>query len=224
VAKLVKANNLSSPNLIVAGKKLRIPGQSGGGGGSAAIHVVRSGETLSGIASRYGMTLKGIARRNKIANVSVIRIGQRLKVRSGGGSSNRRAPASTPSRATVGGMIHRHAVGHGVNPALAKAVAWQESGWRQNVVSSAGAIGVMQVMPGTADYVNKSLGHGNLNVRKADDNIHLGVAYLAHMLRIMPNERKALAAYYSGPGNVGRKLNRIQRPYVRSVRALKRRF
>ncbi len=122
-------------------------------------------------------------------------------------------------------MLERQATAHGLDAALVKAVAWQESGWQQHVVSSAGAIGVMQVMPSTADYVNTVLGHGNLNVRRTHQNIHLGVAYLRHMLRIFGGkERKALAAYYSGPGNVKRRLNGIQKRYVRSVRALKRRF
>lgn len=224
VRALVRVNKLSDPNLIVAGTRLRLPGRAGGG--RASIHVVRSGETLSGIAARYGMTVRGIARRNRITNPSFIVTGQRLKVRAGARRAASTSAGSLPSapRARVGALIHRQASAHGVNPALAKAVAWQESGWQQNVVSSAGAIGVMQVMPGTADYVNSALGHGDLNVRRTGHNIHLGVAYLAHMLRIMPNERKALAAYYSGPGNVGRRLNSIQRPYVRSVRALKRRF
>ena len=100
----------------------------------------------------------------------------------------------------------------------------QESGWQQNAISSVGAIGVMQVMPGTADYVNDALGGGKLNVRKTDDNVHLGVMYLDHMLDTMGTEKKALAAYYTGPGNVGSRLSKIQRAYVRSVQALKRRF
>ena len=99
----------------------------------------------------------------------------------------------------VGAEIHEQAVAHGVDPALAKAVAWQESGWQQGAVSSVGAVGIMQVMPDTAKYVNSSLGGHGLSVRTAEGNIHLGVMYLRHMLDTMPTERKALAAYYSGP-------------------------
>jgi soluble lytic murein transglycosylase-like protein len=82
----------------------------------------------------------------------------------------------------------------------------------------------MQVMPDTAVYVNKVLGGGHLNVRKADDNVHLGVMYLRHMVSVMGSEKRALAAYYSGPGNVGRRFTKTQRAYVRSVEANKRRF
>jgi soluble lytic murein transglycosylase-like protein len=105
-----------------------------------------------------------------------------------------------------------------------KAVAWQESGWQQDVVSSAGAVGVMQVMKDTARYVNRSLGGGHLDIRDADDNVHLGVMYLHHMLETMPSERKALGAYFAGPGNIGHKLTKEQRHYVDAVESHKSRF
>jgi soluble lytic murein transglycosylase-like protein len=163
---------------------------------------------------------------NKIANPNFIVAGQKLRVP--GGSNDRHAPASSlpsTSGAQVEPILENQAAGHGVSTSLVKAVAMQESGWQQDAISSTGAIGVMQVMPGTADYVNDSLGGGNLNVRKTDDNVHLGVMYLDHMLDTMGgNEKKALAAYYTGPGNVGSRLSSIQRAYVRSVQALKRRF
>jgi soluble lytic murein transglycosylase-like protein len=111
-----------------------------------------------------------------------------------------------------------------VDPSLAKALAWQESGWQQDVVSSAGAVGVMQVMPSTARYINTSLGGGGLDVHTADDNVRLGVIYLRHLLSTMPNEHKALAAYYSGPGNVKNDLDRGQTNYVRAVESLRSRF
>lgn len=107
---------------------------------------------------------------------------------------------------------------------LVKAVAYNESGWRQDVTSSVGAIGVMQVMPGTAKFVNDVLGGGALDVNVADDNVHLGVMYLHHLLNMMPNEKRALAAYFAGPGNVGPKLTEGQAHYASVVESLKARF
>ena len=220
VTRLVKANDLANPNFIVVGQKLRIPGVAGAG---SSIHVVRSGETLSSIAARYGTSIASLAKRNKLSDPNLIVVGQKLRVpgRRAGGGTVAPAPASTDA---IASSLHNQSVSHRVDPSLVKAVAWQESGWRQDVVSVAGAIGVMQVMPDTARYVNRSLGGGNLNVRKADDNVHLGVMYLHHMQNIMPSTKKALAAYYSGPGNVGRKLKGYQKPYVRNVLALRDRF
>lgn len=226
VARLVKMNDLSNPNLIVAGQRLRVPG--GGGGSTRTSHTVRAGETLSTIAARYGTSIAAIARANDIRNPNFIFAGQHLSIpRGGGGGGAAKVSGSVaplPSPASIGGTLHRQAAAHGVDPALVKAVAWQESGWRQSARSSVGAIGVMQVMPGTADFVNSALGHGNLDVRKTEDNIHLGVAYLRHMLQTTGSRRRALAAYYSGPGNVQGRLKGYQKAYVRSVLALRNRF
>ena len=224
VAALARANQLSDPDLIVAGQRLRVPGGRGGGGGTS--HTVRAGETLSSIAGRFGTSVAAIARANRIADPNLIFAGQHLRIPggSGGGSAKVSGSADLPAPAPVGATLERQAASHGVETALVKAVAWQESGWRQSARSSVGAIGVMQVMPGTADYVNSALDHGNLNVRKTEDNVHLGVAYLRHMQRTMGSTRRALAAYYSGPGNVKGRLKGYQKAYVRSVLALRERF
>jgi soluble lytic murein transglycosylase-like protein len=50
------------------------------------------------------------------------------------------------------------------------------------------------------------------------------VIYLARLLETQPTEERALAAYNSGPGNVGRHLKKLQRPYVKVVERLKSRF
>lgn len=227
VERLARINDLSDPNLIVAGQRLRVPG-GGAGGSSRTSHTVRAGETLSTIAARYGSSIAAIARANDIDNPNFIFAGQHLSIplRSGGGVGAKVAAsiAPLPAPRDVGSSLQHQAVAHGVEPALVKAVAWQESGWRQSARSSVGAIGVMQVMPGTADFVNSALGHGSLGVRKTGDNIHLGVAYLRHMLQTTGSRRRALAAYYSGPGNVKGRLKGYQKAYVRSVLALRERF
>lgn len=221
VTRLAHANNLSNANLILAGQRLRIPG----GVYFSGNHTVRSGETLSAIAGRYGTTVASLARRNHLANPNFIVAGQRLRVPGRGGAMPVAARAPAPaSTSTIQSSLHHQAHAHGVDSSLVKAVGWQESGWRQDVVSSAGAIGVMQVMPDTARYVNRVLGGGSLNVRRADDNVHLGVMYLRHMLNRFPSVAKALAGYYSGPRNVGRRLKSYQRPYVKSVLSLRERF
>lgn len=225
---IARANDLADPNRIYAGETLRVPNSSL----PKRIHTVKLGENLSSIASRYGVSLKALARANDIVDVNFIVTGERLEIPRGGGGAiaQAAAPAASADPLPVSDTHHvehllEHAAAHeGINAALVKAVAWQESGWQQSSVSTAGALGVMQVMPGTADYVNESLGGGNLDVRDTEDNVKLGVKYLDHVVDSMPSERKGLAAYYTGPGNVGKRLSAIQKAYVNSVQALKGRF
>ena len=85
---------------------------------------------------------------------------------------------------------------HGIDQGLLEAVAWQESRGRMDAVSPKGAIGVMQLMPGTA---------AELGVRPDDlaDNIRGGALYLRRQLdRFGGNVPLALAAYNAGPGAV----------------------
>lgn len=213
VTALADLNDLADPNHIVIGTRLRISGPS------RSTHVVQGGETLSGIATRYRTTVAHLARINRIRDRNFIVVGQKLRVPGPGPA--RIAP--TPRSSIEASLVEQSRL-HGVDPALTKAVAWQESGWRQDVVSSAGAIGVMQVIPDTARFVNRVLGGGKLKVRRADDNVHLGVMYLRHLQATMGTTRKALAGYFAGPGAVGKRLNRIQRAYVRNVVALRKRF
>ena len=220
VTALAAANDLADPNLIVTGSRLRIPQVV-----TTRTHTVRAGETLSSIARRYGTSVARLARGNRIADPNLIFVGQRLRVRTKGSPPAAAAPTiDAAPAAAVEASLERQAAAHGVEVDLVKAVAWQESGWRQDAVSSAGAIGVMQVMPDTADFVNQALDHGNLDVRRADHNVHLGVRYLKHVRDLMGSTRKALAAYYSGPGNVKRRLKPYQKAYVNNVQALRRRF
>jgi len=216
VTRLVRMNDLANPNLIVAGRRLRVPG----GRPTSRTHVVRSGETLSAIAAQYGTTIARLAKVNKLANPNLIVIGTKLRVPGRG-----HVRAATPANVTsIESSLENQARSHGADPALVKAVAWQESGWRQSARSSAGAIGVMQVMPGTARYINCCLGGHGLKVRKADDNVHLGVMYLRHMQRMFSKTKRALAGYYAGPGNVKGKLDKGQRGYATNVLALVKRF
>ena len=101
------------------------------------------------------------------------------------------APASLESYFTEA------AAKYGVDANLLKAVAKQESGFNPGSVSSAGAIGVMQLMPGTASSLGVS------NPYDARQNIMGGAKYLSQLLHKYDGDTSlALAAYNAGPGNV----------------------
>jgi len=95
---LIRANGLSNPDVIFAGQTLVIPRAVGATGES--VHIVAAGESLSAIASRYGITATQIAQANSIADINRIYAGQHLLIPSGGGvpsTSGSTAPASTPA-------------------------------------------------------------------------------------------------------------------------------
>lgn len=108
------------------------------------------------------------------------------------------AAARAPTQPDVTRAIRAAALYHGISPDLIEAVAWQESRFRQTATSSVGAVGVMQLMPGTAR---------DLGVDRHDltQNVYGGVAYLRQMLlRYGGDLTLALAAYNAGPGAVDR--------------------
>lgn len=127
------------------------------------------------------------------------------------------------SRTQVRGVISRQARIHGVPVNLALAVGWQESGWRQPLISSAGAIGAMQVLPSTGRWMSQ-LVHKKLWLRDTHGNVHAGT----HLLRVLRahtrTDRAAVAAYYEGLGGIRNGWYDETKRYVRSVMAIKRRL
>ncbi|WP_373473681.1 lytic transglycosylase domain-containing protein [Sphingorhabdus lacus] len=99
------------------------------------------------------------------------------------------------------GIVRQHiqlaARQYGISSDLIDAVAWQESRYNPRAISSAGAIGVMQLMPGTARNL------GVTNPHDVQQNVAGGAAYLREQLdRFGNNVPLALAAYNAGPGAV----------------------
>jgi soluble lytic murein transglycosylase-like protein len=85
-----------------------------------------------------------------------------------------------------------------VDPKLARALAWMESGFQQDVVSSVGAIGVMQLLPETWEFVDVVL-LGTATPRNYEGNVRAGVRYLRWQLDHFGGDvRLALAGWYQG--------------------------
>lgn len=100
-------------------------------------------------------------------------------------------------------MLYSAAMKHGVNPYLVMGLAWHESGWNSSAISSAGAVGIMQVMPATAAVSGPALLNRNVNLFDPADNIDVGTAILRSNLDRWGNDlAKALVAYYAGGGAV----------------------
>src|SRR3954447_22464765 len=142
---------------------------SGAAPPAAGGYVVRAGDTLSGLAVNAGVSLSQIAAANGLDPSGLLLTGTVLRLPSGSPAPPRAsqpapaqrvvpaaAPEPTPTRVGAS-TIQSAAAAHGVSPSLAAAIAWQESGFNNGMVSSANARGVMQVMPGTWDFVENNL-------------------------------------------------------------------
>jgi LysM repeat protein len=247
VAALVEANQISNPSLIRIGQTMAIPQLAPPPPPAAEPappapaptreHVVQTGETLWAISRLYGTTVEALVEANLLANPSFIRTGQLLVI------PGAPAPASNPGAVTnssmpsdmaakvaqrieARGILLEAASEFGVPGPFVLAVAWQESGWQPGVVSDAGALGLMQLMPDTADWVAGSMLHEVPAIDDSRWNARAGVRLLAYYLdRYEGDTAKTLAAYFQGMASVdqiGVLVSTV--PYIESVLTLEQIF
>ena len=240
-------------NTIYAGETLKVPGRrTGATGGTAAeasrvvTYTVRSGDTVGGIALRYKVRRVTLQSANHLSASSMIFTGQRLRVPVAGAAkkSNNTFAGRTYadsvvaaadrnrailqrskalSKSAIRKLIVKTARRHGVNPNLALAIAWQESGWKQRVVSPANAIGTMQVIPASGRFSSSIVGR-DLDLLKTRDNITAGVVLLDRLTE-WASTPTAIAGYYQGLGSVRRNgMFSDTKQYVAGVQRIKHRL
>lgn len=252
VAALTSANGLDARGFIREGQKLSVPGSAASvprasASASAApaagtSHTVRSGDTLSHIAARAGVTLAQLRAVNP-GTGDRLQIGQRISLPAAAGSgtvgstfAGRTYPAATvaaaqankdslharsvPTRAQMRTMVASTARAQGVDPALALAIAHQESGFDMRAVSPANAIGVMQVIPSSGVWASELAGR-RLDLLSPQDNVLAGVLVLRANLRAADDQATGIAAYYQGLSSVKRNgMYADTRRYVANVQTL----
>jgi LysM repeat protein len=253
VEALARRNHLANASRIYVGQLLRISGHQRKAGHAHHavhpqrkpyfhVHIVRYGETLTAIAMRYRVSIASIVVANRLADPSFIRSGQQLRIpghaRSRSTSSRSpwssrvatRMPAAMAALVKRRGGIRRiiaaEARRQGVPPSFAQAVAWQESGWQPSVVSSAGAIGVMQLLPSTAEWVSSTMLDERVNLWDARSNVRAGVRLLRHYLQRYEHSRPlALAAFYQGQaGTDAHGIYPVSRGYIAAILMLQEMF
>lgn len=106
--------------------------------------------------------------------------------------------------------IIKHSIEMGVDPALALSIAKKESGFRHEIKSTHGAVGVFQLLPSTANRMG-------YNPYYLSENIKAGLTYYKMMYKMFGSTELALAAYNAGPGNV-KKYGGTIPPYAETKR------
>jgi soluble lytic murein transglycosylase-like protein len=246
-------NGLSSDAHVVLGSTLKIPTVAEGAAALALVgaapaatgaprpqgaYTVRPGDSLSALAAQTGVSVGQMAYMNGLKPTAMLLIGTVLKLPSGAPAPAHAAqpapaarivpdaaPIPTPVRLSAA-RVKELAVEHGAPGSLAAAIAWQESGFNNAMVSPANARGIMQVMPGTWDFVQRNLAAAPLSPTSPDDNVRAGSLYLARLLRETGGDpRLAAAGYYQGLASVrSRGMFDDTRHYVDNVMALRARF
>lgn len=199
VAAVAKANGLDSRALIRIGQVLKLPGTTK----TTATASTPSTKVPSSFAGRtYSEAVVGAANTNKATLEST----------------------GVPSKAEMQSKIVATARAMGLDPALAQAIAFQESGFNHTAVSPANAIGVMQVIPSSGEWASDLVGR-HLNLLDPDDNVTAGVAILRSLVRTSPDLPRAIAGYYQGATSVKKYgMFADTRRYVANVQTLMTRF
>lgn len=194
-------------------------------------YTVKRGDTLGAIASKHGTTVSAIMRASGLSS-TVIYPGQVLTMagtasNTGGGSydlvpntflhytypdatvrsaNENKAylnSIAVPSRAETQAMVRQVAIQYGVDPALAQAHAFRESGFDARAVSPANAIGTMQVIPSSGEWASDLVGR-DLNLLDPYENIVAGVVIIRQLQASAGSLDAGIAGYYQGLGSVRR--------------------
>jgi LysM repeat protein len=245
LSSLAAANGLKVDGWVISGTtlKLPVPGSAPAAQPAPAAapqamgaYKVRPGDTLSGLAAASRVPAAQMAYMNGLNPSAQLVAGTVIKLPTGAAINAtapapaqtivpQAAPMASPGRLSAG-QVGAVAAQAGAPSSLASAIAWQESGFNNAMISPANARGVMQVMPGTWSWVQANLSRSRLDPSSPTDNVKAGSLYLAHLLR-ETNGDPALAAagYYQGLASV-RRIGMLPetRQYVANVLALRGRF
>ncbi|MFD5278948.1 LysM peptidoglycan-binding domain-containing protein [Pseudarthrobacter sp. NPDC058362] len=198
---LLSANRLSMSSIIYPGNKLAIPGAAT----TSPLQPAAATKPLvpsTFLGFTYPPAVVSSANANKaLLNASPV-------------------PTRDQMRAIVADTARRM----GVEPSLALAFAYQESGFNQRAVSPANAIGTMQVIPSSGEWASDLVGR-KLNLLNPQDNVTAGVAIIRQLLATSKTKDLAIAGYYQGQYSVSKYgMYRDTKAYVAAIKAHQKNF
>jgi hypothetical protein len=220
---------------IATSAEVYASGADPGPGKVCTWYTVLSGNTLGGISLYYHTSIWSIAHANHIFNINHISVAQRLCIPTTASGQTAKSASGLLSKGGTSYLLERSssqqvptllkqaATRHGLPEALLLAIAWQESGWNQQVIAHDGGIGIMQIMPSTAQGLNTQV-NGHYDPYKLNDNIELGAIYLHSLWQgFQGNEAKVISAYNQGGSSVSNH-GICNWPYVHNVQALMKQY
>ncbi len=269
LTRLLAANRLANTGLIFVGQRISVPGAKAPAtpapstptpstpahstpatpSGAGSIYVVKAGDSMSVIAQRHGVSLTKLLAANKLADASRIYVGQKIVIpgtvsapapttpapapapapgyqypsktaQAVAESKAKLAAMDVPSRTDAAAMIRATATRQGVDPKLALAIGYLESGWYQRAVSYTNAVGVMQLMPVAQTWASQLAGR-TLDRYDTQDNITGGVLIIRALQASADSREQAIAGYYQGLYSVRTKgMYEDTKRYVANVMAV----
>lgn len=203
VTRLAKINGISGKDFIHPGTKLKVTGTASTSSPAQATPQKKS--------TSKGNTFAGRTYSNEIVSAA---------------DRNREilAGRDVPSRSETKAKITRISRQHGLDPSIALAISYQESGWNQSQVSVANAVGTMQVIPSTGEWTSQMAGR-KLDLLDTDDNITAGVLLLKTLTEQADSTSDAIAGYYQGLASVeANGMYGDTKQYVANVKTLRGRM
>ena len=162
---------------------------------------MQPGDTLSQIAVHFDVSLEELRDLNGVTDIDLIIPGSapqdpRCYQPRADTQELAKAPPEDPE---LDAMFNEIAAAEGLNPSPCKAVAWLESGWQQDVVSPAGAVGFMQITPVTSEWLETAVFGEQLNEDVSTyDNVKMGARYLRDFARCDRRRRQGDRVVLSG--------------------------
>jgi len=223
IAAIAAANNISPNAELIVGQILQIPAQTAATQATAATGTAagHSYQLASDTTTSTATVTTPARTTTTAATTTTTTAAPKAAV-----ISSSAVPLPTAQYVSAA-EIAQIADADGVPAGLAEGIAWQESGWDNDVVSGIGAVGVMQIVPSTWTWIDDYLTPSDpLAPASALENVRGGVLLLHDLLGLTDdNESLAIASYYQGLSSVREHgFYPDTKQYVADVLALSARF